>query len=199
MPLLIISEYCCPTTLLPLADTPPGCLCLMGLCSKEGWAGVKPCPCTFGVLITSALPCYSWKLCNPTCCHLLQAFWWCCCTHVRAVHTAHPQSCVKCCFLSSPEGGTVGRVWRSSLSWFLRLLKKYLFCNDHNKILFSFSFIHTTKHTPCPNISLEHTVCLYYSLLLLVSITMVFFKFPCSSKWKKTTTSLTFINAFLSC
>lgn len=111
------------------------------------------------------------------------------------LHTAHPQRCVKCCFLSSLDGGTVGRVWRSSLSWFLKPLKKCLFCNDHNKMLFFLLFYAHFKAHPLPW-SFFGAGSLFLALFA-VSFN-VFPKFPWSSRWKNPTTSLTFRNAFLS-
>jgi len=105
MLLLIISEYYCPTTFLPLADTPPECSCPICLCSK-GWLNtreaVSECICSspsnqrFSLLFLlesqQSTP-------HPRARHLLRAFWCRCCARVRT--TAHSSSSETCQMLLS--------------------------------------------------------------------------------------------------
>lgn len=138
MLLLIISEYYCPTTFLPLSDTLPGCSCSICSCS-EGWLNtceaMPVCICSSPNNRRLSL-CSSWNLNNPLptheptiCSGLFGAVtvpvW-------EQLHRVHPHKHVESCFLSSLEGGTVGRTWTYPLSGFLRVLKKYLFCSDRN-------------------------------------------------------------------
>lgn len=123
---LIIPAYYCPATFLPLADTPPAPSCPICWCSG-GWLKMrKAVPvriCSSPSKQRSSF-CSCWNLSNPLpthapaiCSGLLGAVAW------EQLHTTHPQKHVKRCFLSSLEGGTLGRVWSSLLSWFLRFLK----------------------------------------------------------------------------
>lgn len=160
IPLLIISEHYCSTTFFPLADTPPECSCPTGLCSK-GWLNtckaVPVCICSSPNNQQFCF-CSSWNVSNPLPTHMpaigfrllaaIAAPAW------EQLCTAHPRKHLKCCFHSSLEGGTVGRIWRSLLSRFLRILKKYSFCNDHNTEIIwltkcsSSSLLHMLQNTP---------------------------------------------------
>lgn len=167
MLLLIISEYYCPTTFLPLANTSLECSCPICLCSK-GWLNTREA--VPGRICSSPNNqrfslCSSWNLSNPLPTHtpticfglfgaVTVPVW-------EQLHTAHPQTHVK--FQSrrrncgkdmeiSPFLVSESFVKISFLQW-----------SQHRndlayKMLFFFLPTHASKHTPCPDLSLENAV-----------------------------------------
>lgn len=159
---LIISEYYCPTTLLPLAHTPPARSCHICLC-REGWLKMHE---AVPVHICSSLNnqrfffCSSWNLSNllPThtpaiCSGLFGAV---AVPVSEQLHTALPQKLVKCCFLCSLEGEIVGKVWSSPHFCSLRVSKNTSSVMIHrNHLAYKMFFLPT--HTPLSLTYLENT------------------------------------------
>lgn len=165
MLLLIISEYYCPTTFLPLADTLPECSCSICLCSK-GWLNtceaMPVCFCSSpnnqrlslcsSRNLNNPLPTHEPTICSGLVGAVTVPVW-------EQLHRVQPHKHVKSCFVSSLEGGTVGRMWRYCLSKFWKNTFSVVITTQKlsvSKMLFFFPYTHASKHTP--DLSLDNAV-----------------------------------------